>query len=849
MLFELKEYQENTINTFALWHEELEATRTKSENDIAVLEDLGIDVPTDVRNFPKKAWEKMREIGEVAETAGAYVNRTDDAGRPIPHMCLKIPTGGGKTLLATAALERLNRKTGLVLWITPTRAIYQQTKKAFRDREHPYREMLDRASGGTLKLLEKDQRFTAQDIDNYLCVMLLMLPAANRQKGKEFLRMFRDSGRYPTMFPDSDNLFGEAKLLQQHPDLDRESANGLMGSGPVKHSLFNVIKMLRPIVILDEAHKAYGTNNRRNNEEFVKSVNRLDPSMVIELSATPNKEISNLLVDIGGIELQREEMIKLPVQVTSFPNTEWEHTLGEAQDRLDQLNKDAEALHDKEGRYIRPIAVVRVERTGKDQRDNEHVHAEQVREYLTTTLGVPDNEVAIKSAETDEISGVDLLSEFTPIRWIITKAALMEGWDCSFAYVLVMIDNTTAQRAITQLVGRVMRQPEARQTGIESLDQCYVYCWNTSVGAAVEQVRNGLESEGLTGLGGQVKGDDTEWRTAEIYRREEFREKIIFLPMVLHRDRDTWVELDYQEHILPNINWQSIVIPNQQESMPDQARVQTATVNIGDSPTVFHPDQDIYIDKTLQIAWFARRLSDIIPNPWQASRLAEEMAERWHQEGFSDEDIHDRRSRISQQLRDIASKGVDEQAKRVFQEKLSKGEITFDLEASRPKLRLKDSYRIDINDRDTPLYKFGKAAQISLFETIFHREFDSDLERRFAFYLDERKALEWWHRVAVRQQGDFYVRGWRKNRVWPDFIGMTTKDKGKTSMVVFETKGENLRDSDDTKYKEKLFSVLEEAFNIGRMKVNDGPAQGTFRMVFENEPFPNPNGLLSKSEA
>ena len=72
-----------------------------------------------------------------------------------------------------------------------------------------------------------------------------------------------------------------------------------MGSGPVKHSLFNVIKMLRPIVILDEAHKAYGTNNRRNNEEFVKSVNRLDPSMVIELSATPNKEISNLLVDIG----------------------------------------------------------------------------------------------------------------------------------------------------------------------------------------------------------------------------------------------------------------------------------------------------------------------------------------------------------------------------------------------------------------------------------------------------------------------------------------------------------------------------------------------------------------------
>ena len=73
----------------------------------------------------------------------------------------------------------LSRQTGLTLWITPTRAIYEQTKAALRNREHFYRHMLERASGGRVKLLEKDDLFTRADVANYLCVMLLMLPAAN----------------------------------------------------------------------------------------------------------------------------------------------------------------------------------------------------------------------------------------------------------------------------------------------------------------------------------------------------------------------------------------------------------------------------------------------------------------------------------------------------------------------------------------------------------------------------------------------------------------------------------------------------------------------------------------------
>ena len=493
-MMELKEYQRRALDAFTQWLETLREAKHQSEAAIKALKQTGVDIPDAVRNYPQSAWDKLRESGGIAHTADGYVDRTDEANRSVPHICFKVPTGGGKTLLAASALERLNRQTGLTLWVVPTKAIYAQTKAALWNREHPYRQSLERASAGRVKMLEKDDAFNRDDIANYLCVMLLMLPAANRQKGKEFLRMFRNSGRYPSFFPEVDDVLGDARLLIEFPDLESDG-------GAVKQSLFNVFKITRPVVVLDEAHKAYGSRNRVANEEFARSINRLDPRMVIELSATPNRGISNLLVDIEGPDLKKEEMIKLPVQVTSFPNAEWRLTLSHAVEELDRLDAEAKSFESSTGRYIRPIAVVRVERTGRDKRDGKNIHAEDVREYLIRNLNVPSDAIRVKSAENDELGKEDLLSEYSTVKWIITKSALMEGWDCPFAYLLVMLDNTQAQRAITQLVGRVMRQPHAQLTGRKSLDQCYVYCNNVEVGTVVQQVKKRVGSGRAHGLG------------------------------------------------------------------------------------------------------------------------------------------------------------------------------------------------------------------------------------------------------------------------------------------------------------------------------------------------------------
>ena len=244
-MLELKEYQRGALDTLARWLEALEDTQRELETMIEMFRQAPTDIPIpdELGNYPKAAWKKLKEDGGVAITAGEYVDRTDEANRPVPHICLKVPTGGGKTLLAAAALERLPWQRGLVLWVVPSKAIYNQTKAALWDKQHPYRKMLNRASAGRIKMLEKEDTFNSDDIANYLCVMLLMLPATNRQRGREFLRMFRDSGRYPSFYPDSDDIFGNTRLRNEYPDLECHTEGGL-----VKQSLFNVFKMLRPVV-------------------------------------------------------------------------------------------------------------------------------------------------------------------------------------------------------------------------------------------------------------------------------------------------------------------------------------------------------------------------------------------------------------------------------------------------------------------------------------------------------------------------------------------------------------------------------------------------------------------------
>ena len=190
---ELKDYQQQALDTLDRYLEALKEARQKADEWAALLSskeisdtlgETALAVTRDVENYPYQAWESLRKASVLPGVTDAqgqdlipeHISRQSTAGEPIPHVCLKVPTGGGKTLLGVEAVRRLKLGTGFVLWLVPTKAIYTQTWDAFRNKEHPYRQILERASGGRVKLLQKDDRFTKQDIENHLCVMLLMLP-------------------------------------------------------------------------------------------------------------------------------------------------------------------------------------------------------------------------------------------------------------------------------------------------------------------------------------------------------------------------------------------------------------------------------------------------------------------------------------------------------------------------------------------------------------------------------------------------------------------------------------------------------------------------------------------------
>ena len=334
----LKEFQKEALKDVRTFLDRLIEWRQKQ----ATAQEIDPDFTFD---WVQGAWEKT--------LPRSYLPRKNGLGEPLPCFCLKIPTGGGKTLLATKVIDLVNtyyrrRQTGLVLWIVPTTQIYNQTLRALKDRDHPYRQQLDVASAGKTLVLEKNSGFGPQDVRERLCVLLLMLPSANRAT-KDQLRMFRDSGGFDRFFPPDDDASAHAKLLSEVPNLDTfESTSGVWGRH-AKTSLGNTLRLLQPLIILDEGHKAYSHNAQATLEGF-------NPCMIVELSATPPRE-ANVLVEITGQALNAEQMIKLDLHIQNKASVSWQDTLLAAIEHRQALEVQAREHEAQTGIYIRPICL------------------------------------------------------------------------------------------------------------------------------------------------------------------------------------------------------------------------------------------------------------------------------------------------------------------------------------------------------------------------------------------------------------------------------------------------------------------------------------------------------------
>lgn len=814
----LKDYQQAATERFEEWYRILEEKKASAGGAREeLIEAIGQERADEVfkhagfQDYVEEAWRQV--------SGKPHVGRYNGMGGSIPNVCFRVPTGGGKTLLAGCALERMKRQTGLVLWIVPTRAIFEQTMSLLRDKESMLRQSLDRASANRVIVMDKEHPVSRAAIDQSLCVMLLMKQGADNKR-EDFLKIRRDAAIYSSFFPSEEEAVGNRKLLSKN------NLEAVPGTEAPKHSLLNAIKVARPVVILDEAHKTRGISGK----EIISYVSDMNPSLIIELSATPPDE-SNVLVNVSGNDLRREEMIKMPINLTVMPaNSSWKELLRAAVDDFEGISAAADECP---GRHIRPIMVVRAERVGARQRGRGYIHAEDVREYIESVKS-RDHEIALRTVEQDDLKGTDLMSEESRVRYIITKDALKEGWDCPFAYALVVLDKLKSRTGVTQLLGRILRQPGQRATGNETMDSCYVYCRSEETSKIINYVRAGLEADGLADMASRIvvrggAGRETESRDASMRNRFE----PAYRPRVLHMDGGGWVELDYDRHILPEVDWGSITAPDTSGIAPEKGFVQGAIVDIG-KVTRLDAESNTYIDRSVRISEWSQIISETIPNQWQASRIVIECIEGLRKGGHDDESIYGMRRFLLGRLNDHVRSEIAGQAERIFRRKLESKKIRFELEADSASYRMRGRYAVS-GDRLAILKGMrGEPVQRSLFDPFCEERFGTDAEGGFAVHLDAASALKWWHGIAAKDRGEYYLRGWRRHRVWPDLVAMFGGKGGGRTLRIYEIKGTSL-DSPDAEYRRRVQDALHGALDEwGVMKVSDGPMKGEFRILFEN---------------
>lgn len=396
-----------------------------------------------------------------------------------PHVCFKVPTGGGKTFLACNSLKTIfgnlpSKKAKVVVWLVPSDAILTQTLKNLSNPEHSYRQKIETDFNGRVQVYSKQQvldgqQFNPTTVNEQLSIVVMSFDSF-RIKNKEGRKVYQENG----------NLQQFAKFITTPETLIE---------GIDDTALIQVLNQLSPVVVVDESHHTTG-------DLSVEMLKNLNPCFILDLTATPRKN-SNIISYVDAAQLKAENMVKLPVIVYNRPSQE--EVIADAIDLRNRLDELAETNTDE--CYIRPIVLFQAQPRNAENKET----FDKLKERLVEN-GIPAEEIAIKTAEINEIKDKDLMSSDCKIKYIITVNALKEGWDCSFAYILATLANKTSTVDVEQILGRVLRLPYTKQNASKFLNLSYVLTSSNDFHATISKVIQGLNDAGFS---------DKDYRIAE----------------------------------------------------------------------------------------------------------------------------------------------------------------------------------------------------------------------------------------------------------------------------------------------------------------------------------------------
>ncbi|MDR1149065.1 MAG: DEAD/DEAH box helicase family protein [Spirochaetaceae bacterium] len=426
--------------------------------------------------------EAFKNIASDPEIATRLTNLKNKyiAWDKIPHaprVCLKVPTGGGKTIIAAYAVKIAGetwceKEYPLVLWFVPSDTIRRQTVEALKNPRHPYRQTLDDQFAGKVQVFDLDEKFNIRpdDITGNTCIIVSTIQSFVKE----------DTNKY-NVYRDNENLEDHFVKMPSSRFAGMEQCNPQDGlreeKDRPKYSFANLLYYHCPLMIVDEAHKVVTDLSQE-------TLRRLNPSAVIEFTATP-REKNNTLYNVYATELKEEEMIKLPIVLVEHSG--WEPAVDEAITRRAELEKEAA----KENNYIRPLVLFQAQSKDKE------VTVGALKSYLVDTAGLPESHIRIATGDQKELDGIDIFNPNEPTRYIITVEALKEGWDCSFAYILCSLANVKSDTSVEQLLGRIMRMPYAKTRKSPMLNKAYAYVVSPYFGEAAAALTEKLINKGF----------------------------------------------------------------------------------------------------------------------------------------------------------------------------------------------------------------------------------------------------------------------------------------------------------------------------------------------------------------
>lgn len=422
----------------------------------------------------KKAWSDYWMKQDVCVGVGGVPPYVDTI-IGVPHVCMKVPTGGGKTFMACASLRKIfsgmpESKPKVVVWLVPSDSILTQTIRTLSDVNHDYRQRLNADFAGRVEVYTKDMLLNAQNFSPdtvremlTVCIMSYGTLRIDSRK-KDVRKVYQENGnllKFAEYFNNRD------VLLADTPDT----------------ALIQVLRQLEPVLVVDESHNAVSTLS-------VEMMERLNPSFILELTATPKKN-SNIISYVDARELKKENMVKLPV-IAYFRNDR-QSVIQDAIQFRGYLERQAEVAKDAGGEYIRPIVLFQAQ-----PNTNEESETFDKIKKLLVDMGIPEKEIGIKTSKVDDISRMDLMSPDCQVRYIITVNALKEGWDCPFAYILASLANKTSRVDVEQILGRILRQPYTKRHAGTLLNSSYVFTCSRNFRETIDSILAGLNNAGFS---------------------------------------------------------------------------------------------------------------------------------------------------------------------------------------------------------------------------------------------------------------------------------------------------------------------------------------------------------------